>query len=161
MPFTGFTSAKGVAVPIDYNFRLLNFTPMIGELTMDQLGASAILSGSTPVPYVEHSIDTLNRFLTQRGGLILRQSPQDKIEVLPPGYDPSREMPYPRGQRPPAQQGGDVNVMDDEGMLDQLRKVNPFLMEGGLLSFDKNTKLAIYLFVIAVILIAAGVFSLR
>ncbi len=128
---------------------------------MDQLGASAILSGNTPASYVQHSIDTLNEFLTQRGGLILRQSPQDKIEVLPPGYDPSKTMPYPRGQKPPTQQGGDVNIVDDEGMLDQLRKVNPFLLNGGALTWSKETKLAIYLFVIAIILIAAGVFSLR
>lgn len=148
-------------MPSDYNFRLLNFTPMVGELTMDQLGASAVLTGSMPSSYVAHSVDTLNRFLTQQGGLILRQYPQDKIEVLPPGYDPSSGMPYPRGQQPPTQQGGDVNVIDDEGMLDQLRKVNPFLLEGGAFKFDKNTKLAIYLFVVAIILIAAGVFSLR
>ncbi len=46
-------------------------------------------------------------------------------------------------------------------MLDQLRKVNPFLLNGGALTWSKETKLAIYLFVIAIILIAAGVFSLR
>lgn len=147
-------------MPIDANFRLFDLSPMIGDLTANQLGFSTVYSASTPSDYFAHSMDRLNTFLTQRGGQIAQQG-RDVIEVMPPGYDPSASMPYPKGQRPPAQQGGDVNVVDDEGVLDKLSKMNPFLMNGGLFEYSKETKVMLYLLVIGVLLFAAGVFSLR
>lgn len=146
------------------NFRLLDLRSLMGELNANQLGIDLFPSASTNVGYFLNSTDRLNAFLTQQpNGRILRNPQPDIIEVLPPGYDPSASMPYPRGQRPPTQQGGDVVVGD--GVMDMLRKANPFLWlfdnsdGSGVLS--RNTQYAVFLFFIALLLIAAGVFSLK
>lgn len=148
-------------MPIDANFRVLDISPLMGELTANQLGFSSVYGANMPSNYFAHSMDTLNQFLTQRGGLIAQQGRQDTIEVMPPGYDPSASMPYPKGQNKPTQEGGDVNVADDSGILDDLSKLNPFLMNGGAFEFSRETKTALYLLVIGLLLFAAGVFSLR
>lgn len=148
-------------MPIDANFRVLDISPLMGELTANQLGFSSIYGANMPSNYFAHSMDTLNQFLTQRGGLIAQQGQSDKVEVMPPGYDPSASMPYPKGQSKPTQEGGDANVVDEGGILDDLSKLNPFLLKGGAFEFSKETKIAIYLLVIGVLLFAAGVFSLR
>jgi hypothetical protein len=55
----------------------------------------------------------------------------------------------------------DTYRSEDEGVLDKLSKMNPFLMNGGLFEYSKETKVTLYLLVIGVLLFAAGVFSLR
>lgn len=149
-------------MPIDANFRILDVSPMFGELTANQLGFSSIFGANTPSDYFADSMNRLNTFLTQRGGQIAQQGRvPDVVEVMPPGYDPSASMPYPKGQARPTQEGGDVNVVDDEGVPDKLSKMNPFLMNGGLFTYSRETKTALYILVIGLLLFAAGVFSLR
>ena len=158
-------------MPIDsQSLSRLSMSPMIGELTAGQLGVSSVFSGNTPTDYFVHSVDTLNRFLTQRGNGILQQQQgqrPDVVEVMPPGYDPSSTMPYPRGQSAPTQKGGDVNVLGDDktgGVLDQLNKLNPYIDDflgiGWLTHPSKETKIAMFLLVVGLILFTAGVFKM-
>lgn len=141
-------------------------SPYIGELTAAQLGAQSVFRGSNPSDYFRYSTDQINRFLTQRGFQIAQQ---DKVEVMPPGYDPSSGMPYPRGQRPPTQQGGDVNVIgkqqtqSDSGFELPAWSLTKWLGEwfGSTDQIAKETKIGFFLLLVALILIAAGVVSLK
>lgn len=142
------------------NFRMLDLRSLMGELNANQMGIDLFPSANMNVGYFLNSTDRLNRFLTQQpNGRILRNPQPDVVDVMPPGYDPSAEMPYPRGQRPPTQQGGDVNVVGDLPAWDLSKGLGQWLGTTGLFSTD--TKLAIGLFVLAVIIVAAGFFSLR
>jgi len=138
------------------SFARISLTPMIGELTAAQLGAQSVFSGSAPSGYFRYSTDQINRFLTQRGYGIAQQ---DEIEVMPPGYDPSASMPYPRGQRPPAQQGGDVNVVGEVPAWTLTKKFSEWFVSTDAVS--KEAKQSLFLLVVAVVIIAAGFFSLR
>ncbi len=138
------------------SFARISLTPMIGELTAAQLGAQSVFSGSAPSDYFRYSTDQINRFLTQRGYGIAQQ---DKIEVMPPGYDPSASMPYPRGQRPPTQEGGAVNVIDELPAWSITKGLSEWFVSTD--SVSKEAKQSLFLLVVAVVIIAAGFFSLR
>lgn len=139
----------------------ISLSPMIGELTAAQLGAQSVFSGSASSDYFRYSTDQINRFLTQRGFGIVQQ---DRVEVMPPGYDPSRDMPYPRGQRPPDQQGGSVNVIGQNAGLElPAWSLTKWLSEWFVATdaVSKNAKQSMFLLLVAIIIIAAGFFSLR
>lgn len=143
------------------NFRMLDLRSLMGELNANQMGIDLFPSANMNVGYFLNSTDRLNRFLTQQpNGRILRNPQPDVVEVMPPGYDPSAQMPYPRGQRPPTQQGGDVNVVPSSLPAWDLSKwLGQWVGATDVVSVE--TKLAIGLFVLAVIIVAAGFFSLR
>lgn len=147
-------------MPIQSNFRLMDLRSLMGELNANQLGIELFPSANTNIGYFLNSTDRLNQFLTQQpNGRILRNPQPDVVEVLPPGYDPSAQMPYPRGQKPPTQQGGDVNVVSDLPAWDLSKGLGQWL--GTTEFFSTETKLAFGLFALAVIIVAAGFFSLR
>lgn len=161
----------------------INFTPvewslrsMMGELSASAIGADVVYGASTPSSYFEQSMQRLNNFMTQRGSGIASQGlpfapqgrqaqlPEWKIDTggLPPMPGPMTEQErqilrerYPVGSVPAGS--------SDEGLLDQVTKYNPFLIQGGLWDFEfsRETNIALFLAVVAVLLIAAGVFSLR
>lgn len=141
----------------------ISLSPMIGELTAAQLGAQSVFSGSVPSDYFRYSTDRINQFLTQRGYGILQQR-QDQIEVMPPGYDPSREMPYPRGQSRPTTEGGDVNVIGQStGFELPAWSLTKWLAEwfGSTETIAVETKVSMFLLLVAALLLAAGFFSLK
>lgn len=160
----------------------INFTPvewslrsMMGELSASAIGADVVYAANTPSSYFAESMQRLNDFMTQRGSGIASQGlpfapqgrraqlPEWKIDTsnLPPMPGPMTEQERQiLSERYPV---GSVPMGSDEGLLDQITKVNPFLIQGGLWDFEftRETNIALFLAVVAVLLIAAGIFSLR
>ena len=179
MLFTGFTFGKK-AVQVLANE--INFTPvewslrsMMGELQASALGADVVYSANMPASYFEQSMQRLNGFMTQRGSGIAAQglpfTPQGRQAQLPEWkIDPSALPPMPGPMTEQERQilserypVGSVPSDSDEGLLDKITKYNPFLIQGGLWDFEftREINIALFLAVVAVLLVAAGVFSLR
>lgn len=165
-------------MPVEYNFSSMPGTSlrsMMGELQADALGISAVYDANFPVSYFGQSMNRLNQFLTQRGSGIAsqglpyaqagqqRQIPDWRIDprTLPPMPPPATEGENEMLRRRfPIDDFPGAGEADDDALA-PLRKMNPFLLEGGLFEWSEDTKIFLYLLVIAIILIAAGVFSLR
>lgn len=145
----------------------LGFNAAIGDGTAAALGISTQFSADTPASFYAFSMGQLQRYLQQRPRIssgsewdrIMRENTppaqrgQDRVEVLPPGYDPSRPMGGGAGRSGKTTQTDVAVVEDDCGPLDfgcQLARQLP----------DDLGKRAL-LFIVAVLIIAAAVFSFR
>lgn len=144
--------------------------PYFNELTANQLDASINFDGNTPVSHLNYSLAAINRYF--QGGQVSRPK-GDIIEVLPGFYGDAGEndgvfidQKTGKAVRVQRQSNDDITMSDDEVAKLPNNACSPFDLSCYLQNFmqsdtAKDVSKRVALFVVAVLLLAVAIISLR